>query len=218
MINTGFSGNKVAQKPISPVFYMIRSVLLALLMAFSLTACIGGKSPPSEFYLLEPIHAAVDAKITGGQVIALAPVHIPQYLDRPQIVTGLSKNVYKLSETNRWAERLDDNIARVLAQNLSLLMPGEVVLANANIRAKQASIRVSVAILEFHVDSQGQAGLTAQWNVSKGGETVLGRQASYHEAATVADYAVMVGALNGCLNRLSRDLALDLLHLAGGGE
>jgi len=218
MINVGYSRSEATQKPLSRAFHRLRPVLFALLPVLSLTACIGGKSPPSEFYMLEPIKATVDARITGktgGQAIALASVRMPQYVDRPQMVTGLSKNVYKLSETNRWAERLDDNISRVLAQNLSLLMPNEVVLANATVRSKQAKLRVYVAILEFHVDPQGQAILTAQWNVARGEETLLGRQASYREAASVTDYGIMASALNECLNRLSRDLALDLMGLEG---
>ncbi len=103
-------------------------------------------------------------------------------------------------------------------QNLSLLVPGELVLSNGSNRAKQAKFRVSVTILEFHIDPQGLAGLTAQWNVARGEETVLGRQASYREPASATDYGAMAGALNECLNRLSRDLALDLLRLEGGLE
>ncbi len=191
------------------------SLWLLPVLLLSLSACIGGKSPPSQFYLLEPVKGvegfAGDADT--GLLIALAPVRIPQYLDRPQMVTATGKNAYHLSETNRWAERLDDNIARVLAQNLNLLVPAEVVLANASSRAQQAKFKVSVTILEFHVDPQGQAGLTAQWSVARGEETVLGRQASYREPASATDYGLMAGALNECLGRLSRDLAADVRSL-----
>ena len=184
-------------------------------LLLSLSACIGGKSPPSQFYLLEPVKAVegFGGGAETGLLIALAPVRIPQYVDRPQMVTATGKNAYHLSETNRWAERLDDNIARVLAQNLNLLVPAEVVLANASSRAQQAKFKVSVTILEFHVDPQGQAGMTAQWSVARGEETVLGRQASYHEPASATDYGLMAGALNECLGRLSRDLAADVRSL-----
>ena len=197
-----------SNRPVAPF------LLLALLL--SLSACIGGKSPPSQFYLLEPVKGAGQAGLfneTARPLIALSPVRIPQYLDRPQMVTATAKNQYALSETNRWAERLDDNIARVLAQNLNLLVPAEVVLANASSRAQQAKFKVSVTILEFHVGPQGQAGLTAQWSVARGEETVLGRQASYREPASATDYGLMAGALNECLGRLSRDLAADVRSL-----
>ena len=191
------------------------SLWLLPVLLLSLSACIGGKSPPSQFYLLEPVKGVggFAGGAETGLLIALAPVRIPQYLDRPQMVTATGKNAYHLSETNRWAERLDDNIARVLAQNLNLLVPAEVVLANASSRAQQAKFKVSVTILEFHVDPQGQAGLTAQWSVARGEETVLGRQASYREPASATDYGLMAGALNECLGRLSRDLAADVRSL-----
>ena len=191
------------------------SLWLLPVLLLSLSACIGGKSPPSQFYLLEPVKAVegFGGGAETGLLIALAPVRIPQYVDRPQMVTATGKNAYHLSETNRWAERLDDNIARVLAQNLNLLVPAEVVLANASSRAQQAKFKVSVTILEFHVGPQGQAGLTAQWSVARGEETVLGRQASYHEPASATDYGLMAGALNECLGRLSRDLAADVRSL-----
>lgn len=190
--------------------------LLTLPMLLALVGCIGGSSPPSQFYLLEPINALQAGK-AGEAVhrnIALAPVRIPQYLDRPQMVIAKGKNAYDVSEINRWAERLDDNIARVLAQNLSLLVPAERVSMNATGSNPPDTLRVAVTVLEFHVDPQGQAGLTAQWTVLRGGETVLARQASYREPASTSDYRAMAGALNDCLNRMSRDIAESLRPLA----
>jgi len=197
---------------------LLAILLLAALLP-ALAGCIGGRTPPSDFYLLEPIKTLQGGRPTDPihRGIALAPVRIPQYLDRPQMVTSTAKNAYTLSEFHRWAERLDDGIARVLALNLSLLVPTDRVSLNATGRNPPDTLRVAVTLLEFHVDPLGQAVLAAQWNVARGEETVLGRQASYREPASSTDYAVMAGALNECLNRLSRDLALDLRRLGGEG-
>jgi len=187
-----------------------------LAAALSLSACIGGSTPPSQFYMLEPMKMAGGgpAGASEKQAVALAPVRIPEYLDRPQIVTATAKNAYAVNELNRWAERLDDNIARVLAQNLSALTAAELVLPNASGRAaQQAKLRVSVNILEFHADPQGQAGLVAQWSITRGEAILVTRQTRYRELAPPKDYTAMVGALNECLNRLSRDLAEALRPL-----
>jgi uncharacterized lipoprotein YmbA len=190
-------------------------ILFAILAALPLAGCIGGTTPPSQFYMLEPIKAAeIPAGPAEKRVIALAPVRIPQYVDRPQIVTATGRNAYALSELNRWAERLDDNIARVLAQNLSLLVPADLVLLNATGRAKQAKLRVSVNLLEFHIDPQAVARMSAQWNIARSEDTVLARAFSCQEPATAGDYRSMAGALNVCLDRLSRDLADALRPLA----
>lgn len=191
------------------MFNRIKRCLLISPLLLALVGCIGGSTPPSQFYLLEPIKTldAGGSAEASRRPIALAPVRIPQYVDRPQIVTATAKNAYHLSELNRWAERLDDSIARVLAQNLSLLVPTDRVALNATGQNPAGTLRVAVNILEFHVDPQGQAGLTAQWTVTRDGETLLVRQGSYREPASTSDYRVMVGALNDCLKRMSREMA-----------
>ncbi|MGR9088195.1 MAG: PqiC family protein [Gammaproteobacteria bacterium] len=180
-------------------------------LCLALTGCIGGSSPPSQFYLLEPINEGPGMSgVSARPLVALGPVRIPRYLDRPQIVTATAQNAYQLSEVNRWAESLDDNVSRVLAQNLPLLVPVEVVPIKASNRATQARFRVSVTILEFHVNPASQAVLTAQWQIARGLDPILSRQASYRSPASTNDYPVMVAALNDCVNRMSRDLAKSL--------
>jgi uncharacterized lipoprotein YmbA len=198
----------------------LKRLLAFPLLAALLVGCIGGRTPPSDFYLLEPIKTLQGAGPAGParRAVALAPVRIPQYVDRPQMVTATARNAYTLSEFHRWAERLDDGIARVLALNLSLLVPTDRVSLNASGRNPPDTLRVAVTVLEFHIDPLGQAVLAAQWSVARGEDSVSNRQASYREPASATDHAVMASALNECLNRLSRDVALDLRRLEGGGE
>ncbi len=46
---------------------------------------------------------------------------------------------------------------------------------------------------------------------------LLARQGSYREPASATDYRAMAGALNECLNRLSRDMAEALRPLTARG-
>ncbi|MGZ8239224.1 MAG: PqiC family protein, partial [Methylobacter sp.] len=102
----------------------------------------------------------------------------------------------------------------VLAQNLTVLVPAEVFFSNTSTTAERTNFRVSVNILEFHADPQGQAGLTAQWQITRGDGASVNRQVSYRAPASSSDYRIIVEALNDCLNRLSRDLAAELQGLA----
>jgi uncharacterized lipoprotein YmbA len=200
-----------------PINRLVFSSLLSVLL-LSLTACIGGASSSSQFYMLEPITGVEQqgpAQTANKPVIILSPVRIPHYVDRPQIVTATGKNAYQLSELNRWAESLDHNIGRVLAQNLTVLVPAEVFFTNTLTTAERANFRVSVNILELHADSQGQAGLTAQWQITRSDGMLVRQQASYRAPASTTDYRVIAEALNDCINRLSRDLAAELQSLAG---
>lgn len=202
--------------PANRFIYFLLSSLLVLPMA----GCVGGATPPSQFYLLEPLDEGASGAATVGEkpLIALGPVRISRYLDRPQIVTASAKNAYQLSELNRWAESLDDNISRVLAQNLSLLASVDTLFVGASNRVKQAQLRVAVNILEFHVNPAGQAGLTAQWQIFRGEEIQMDKQVSYRLPASTTDYHVMVAALNDCLNRMSRELAASVREVLAGGH
>jgi uncharacterized lipoprotein YmbA len=194
-------------------------LLSALLLP--LTACIGGKTPPPNFYMLEPIEAIEregSARTVQKPVVFLKSVRIPHYVDRPQIVTATGKNTYRLSEFHRWAESLDDNISRVLAQNLAILVPAEVNSSALPTQSEPTNFQVSVNILEFHTDPNGQAGLTAQWRITRGGDMLAFRQATYRAPASASDYHVIVEALNECLDRMSRDLAYALRRLADSSE
>lgn len=189
---------------------------LALLL---LGACLG-RSAPVEFYMLEPERRAAireaGASGAGFPLIAVGPVRIPEYLDRPQIVTAQGGNAYRVDEQHRWAERLDDNLGRVLAQNLESLVPARQVLTNASDRGQPADFRVVLTVLEFHVGPDGQALLSAQWNIRRGNETLVSRTSSLRAAASTTDYGKMVAALNQCVDRLSRTIADALKTLAAG--
>lgn len=188
--------------------------LLPVLMALTLNACVGGgTSPVANFYLLEPI--AENPDVASQRIsIGLYPVRVPNYVDRPQIVTATAKNAYRLNEFQRWAEPLDQNITRVLAANLTQLVPADVLLMNVSSLAKQANLHLAVNILEFHVDPEGQAVLTAQWSISKGNAMLSNQQNSYRFEASSSDYPLMVVGLNKCLNRLNRDIAQTLRQFA----
>ncbi|MDD2761617.1 MAG: PqiC family protein [Methylomonas sp.] len=193
-----------------------RSICPALSLAAALaqTACVGS-TPASTFYLLEPLSVAeisVAKPDDMKDTLVLAPIRVPDYLDRPQFVTASGKNTYRLDEFHRWAERLQDNITRVMRQDLAALLQADVVLSNSH-KAGPSDLRLVVSILEFHIDPQGQAVLVAHWRVSKDGETIVSEQNSYRLPSTHDDVPLQVQALNQCLNRFSQDLVLRLKTL-----
>ncbi len=185
-----------------------------LLLLPVLIGCVG-TTPPSRFYLLEPVPETASSSVNSGQArmeLALAPVKIPHYLTRPQMVTAAGTNTYQVDELHRWAESLDENMTRVMMRDLSGMIPADVVLSPAK-RARRTALHLKVAVLEFHVDPQGQAGLVAQWQVERGDEVVLSRQNAYRIQADNDDASMKVKALNQCLNRLDQDIASAMAGL-----
>lgn len=184
------------------------------LSLLALAACTG-KTPPSQFYLLEPVSLAEPAKtnvVVGKSLIALVPVRIPDYLDRPQLVTAIGHNTYFLDELHRWAESLDHNMTRVMQQNLANLIPADVV-PTIHDRARQAQLRLSVSVLEFYVDSHQQARLVAQWQVDKQGKALFSRRSAYEIEVGGEQAEYTVQALNQCWNQFSRDIAQAISSL-----
>ena len=59
--------------------------------------------------------------------IGVGPVHLPRYLDRPQIITRTKGTDLKLAEFHHWAEPLADTFMRVVSENLSTLVPTDRV-------------------------------------------------------------------------------------------
>lgn len=101
-------------------------ILFAALMIFG---CRSG-APSMEFYTLSATRAqAVSNTITALKPISIGvgPVVIPEVLDRPQIVIRTSPNTLRIDEFHRWASRLDVGLARVVAENISLMLPTELV-------------------------------------------------------------------------------------------
>jgi uncharacterized lipoprotein YmbA len=102
---------------------------LILFAALMLIGC-RGSAPPVEFYTLSATRTQTQAnRITAEKPVSVGvgPVVIPEVLDRPQIVIRTSPNKLQIDEFHRWAGRLDADLARVVAENISLKLPTEQV-------------------------------------------------------------------------------------------
>lgn len=187
----------------------IRLVFLFTLL-MGLSGCIRNGAP-IHFYMLEPIATSQGVSGTtaeaGAPVIGLRQVRIPAYLDRPQIVTALSNQEYKLAEDQRWAERLDDTVTRVLAENLSNLIPTERVVFHPWSPQQKVDAQISVNIQEFHADAAGQVRLGALWTIKGAESGPSHRKFSCRQPASTTDYARIAAAHSACLGRLSQEIA-----------
>src|SRR5271157_1862130 len=96
-----------------------RALFTIALFMVILTGC--ARSPSSKFYQLNEVLNETSATHAVSpdlsQVIAIGPVRIPDYLDRPQIVIRSGKNELKLSEFDRWAGSLESDVSRVLVDD-----------------------------------------------------------------------------------------------------
>ena len=134
--------------------------LLAILVA----GCAG--SPPSNLYTLSAIGTAASESQSlqaTPAVIAIGPVSLPDYLDRPQIVTRQSAYELELAANDRWAAPLYDMLPRVLVEDLALRLPSDRIVSFPETGDASFDYRVDVQVSRFDVDAAGEATLATRW-------------------------------------------------------
>jgi uncharacterized lipoprotein YmbA len=148
---------------------MLTVVLLSLVMSLIIGGCA---SQPARFYLLSalPYTEAAPMGVSGvqGPTIGAGPVTLPSYADRPQIATQTGPYELQLAEFDRWAEALDANFARVLADNLALRIPASRVVVSPWPRAKTIDYQVMIDVTHFPSHIGGESLLIADWILLKG--------------------------------------------------
>src|SRR5215475_10337458 len=156
-----------------------------------LSGCLG-TTPPMHFYLIPPLTSGDTASpVSAGQrdlTLAVGPVTVPPYLDRPQIVTRTSRAKLTLADFEQWAGPLTDTIARVLSEDLALLIPTERVVLYPWPRTIDPDYQVSVEVLQFDRGPGNQVVLAARWNLlDRDGKELVLRTARVSLAAGAPD-------------------------------
>ncbi len=188
------------------------------LAAGILQACSG--SSPSRFYVLTPQVAAPSDAPMGNTAIGVGPVVIPQYLDRPEIVTRTSDNRLDLGEFDQWGGRLGDNVNRTLAENLSGLLHTDRVAIFPWTDATGLEHQVIVDITQFERDPTGNVVLTAFWSIvdAQSGQVLTNRRSTIQKpvaaaSGTATAYDETVAAMSQALGSLSEEIATALGQL-----
>lgn len=95
------------------------------------SGCIGiggGDVEPTLYYTLEPVESSSDIEPieTGGLVVGLERVEVPDHLDRKEIVVRTRPNELRYTANHLWAERLGTSLPRILTQDMVRQINGPV--------------------------------------------------------------------------------------------
>lgn len=186
---------------------------LFIISLFVFSGCAGSK--PSRFYALSAIEKAQNLQKKAAAerqvVIGLDPVEIPDYLDRPQIVTANSRNELHISEFDRWAGPVREEVGRVLLENLSALLSDTPVAVISETWGVPLDYRLAVNITRFDVAAEEEVGLKAQWTlVGKDRQEIIVRESSILERIEGKGYSAVVSAMSRSLGKLSQDIAEEI--------
>jgi uncharacterized protein len=189
----------------------MRGHALRSLAVVALAGCLGS-SPASRFYTLSTLSPHEGQGGGGGAAsmrIRVAPVTLPEGVDRPQLVRRTGENTVVVEEFDRWVEPLDALLRSTLVQNLGALLPETQVVGDA---APGLAADRTVVVAVNRLDLSNQVALDAVWFVLPAGadQPEKTHRSRLTEAAGSGAPADVAPALSRAMEKLSREIAAEL--------
>lgn len=201
-----------------------RSLLIALslfiLGAAGCSSVLAPRPDLSKFYVLTPQSSAAQVSEVSagapGMSIGLGPVTIPDYLNRPEVVTRIGPNELRLSHDNRWAEPLNVGFSHVLEQDLATRLGSAQIHRFPWYSSSGINYQVRVTVHHFETDASGRSQLVAHWTVINGRnhEVLYSADTRLVQTSARGDTAASVAALSHLLGEFSDRIATQLRSLA----
>lgn len=169
---------------------------------------------PTRFYTLATAaNPAPVAKPERELVVGLGPVALPEYLNRPDLVTRSGETQMRLADLDKWAEPLEALLPRIMAEDLLVMLGAKDVILLPQRRDLALDRIVEVDILRFDGDDAGHVVLDARWRVfDADNERLLksGRSIISEQGAPPPDYNAVVAAMSRAAARVSEEIATSI--------
>ena len=191
--------------------FRLRVVIIFSTLWLVLSGC--ASSPTPRFYLLSSLEATSQEMKPSAEErcfsIGIGPINIPDYIDRPQIVTRGAPIEFKLAEFDRWGEPVKDNLKRVLAKNLSILLCTKTIAFFPWRGGIPIDYRIEMDVFRLDGSLGGNVSLEAWWMIFSGDgkKMLIAKKSTFTEAVGGQDYKSLVGAESRALGTLSREIA-----------
>lgn len=187
--------------------------LMVVPLPFVLAACISS-SPSARFYTLHADTTRVDSgsQTFGDAWVGVGPIDVPDYLDRPQIVTRGDRHRLKIHEFDRWADPFKNRILDVVIENVVAISDSKRIAPYPWPSAFRPTRRMVGEITAFEARPEGDVLLRVRWLVTVPGEQESEeiRVGEYVEPAAAGDFNAMAEAMSRALERWSQDIAAAL--------
>lgn len=178
-------------------------------LAVLLGACATTRE--AQFYTLDAVASAVNDN-SSALSLALGPIDLPRYLDRPQIVARGEGNRLVVDEFNRWGGSLDEEIQRVLTARLGNLLGTQRIYSYPSRIVAGTDYRIALDVRAFDGTRGGEVRLDVAWSLinDRTADVAMVRRAVYTAVAVDPTYSAYADALSDLLMQLSGDLAVAL--------
>ena len=196
---------------------LVTTVLI--LLCSGMLTIYGCSSKPTKFYVLTPlaeVQTIPDRLNEDTLSIGVGPISLPDYVNRPQIVTKNGANELVIDEFYRWAEPLRTNVSRVLRDNLATLLGTENINKYPWNRFVHIDYQVSIDFTRFDSVIGKEATIEARWIVltDRGRNEILRKKSKITKKAETEHYDAIVIAESQALAELSQQIAHEIYTLS----
>jgi hypothetical protein len=153
-----------------------------------------------------------EAVSVGTLAIGVGPVEFPKFLDRPQIVTRKSQHRLSVSEFHRWAGSFSEDFLRVLAKNISMLMPADRVAVYPWTDQFSPTYGIQLIVEQFDGRIGGHVVLNVTWSIwnQKDTNQAIFKHTRIQEPVSAENYDALVAAQSRAIGTLSRDIVKEI--------
>lgn len=189
-----------------------------------LSGCVSvANSPSPRFYTLQ----AMDEKQVGKKfnlptnpVIRIGPVRIPEYQNRPQIVTQDKDGMLSFAQFDRWGEPLEYALGRIIGEDLRIMLIGSTIEMRSWDLDIPVKYRVIIDVVQ--IESRLDKGLffACQWSAidAQNKKVLLIKRSEFSYPITPHSYSGLTKALSLACASLSKEIAQGLVSSANQPE
>lgn len=194
----------------------MKTLLAAFTALFTLTGCVNLEPTPdpTRYFNLTPMAVGNATSAKPTMAIVIQPVSVPDYLKRSNIVQRKDLGELTFSEFDRWAEPVENAIARVIAVNLSSLLNSRFIRTSDQLGGHDGELKLTLTVVEFTTATNGAALFTVETKLmAVDGVGIIAATRSRlttPPADGTFDMSANVNALSETLKQFSEQLAAQL--------
>jgi uncharacterized lipoprotein YmbA len=200
---------------------MNNTCVAATVLGFCLVVMAGGcvsfsPSPTPRYYALH--RAPADRNETASntiytEIVGVGAVKIPEYLQRPQLVTQSNDGMMRFAQFDRWGESIDAGIARMIGEELSTMLPAGTFVLYPWSSTLAVKYRIAIEVVRLECDLTKDMNLLVQWSVTDQQDlkTCVIRRTELVEPIVSHDHAGLVSALSTACVKLGREISAELI-------
>ena len=188
-------------------------LLGALVAVGLLVGC--SSTPVTRFYVLSPLGPTEtgQAQSTNAVAVAIREVRLPQYLERPQIVTRGGNHQIQLADDAQWAGNLQQDMTRVLTENLTNLLKSDRVFSAPHNSPLKPDFRLDLEVLRFEQDPDRRVELSVRWWLIRASDNTLLEAPSTTLYGTRLDdrsYESLIASMSSVYGELAQVIARNI--------